>query len=172
MLYTFGKLFFGICKLRLKPQDVPPLTELLLLCLLAYAGSCYFLSVTTQSAIIALFSALVNTASLSFLTYMLVALWRVPERWLQVTTALAGTGVIFNLLALPLYLLLANLPEGHSFLLLVFLLVIILVVWNISVMAHIMRHALEASFAFGILLSLLYVLLITYILSHFQPAVV
>ena len=88
------------------------------------------------------------------------------------TTALAGTGVIFNLVATPPYFFLVNLPEGHSLLVLLFLLVIILMVWNIAVMTHILRHALDASVALGLLVSLIYVLLNTFMVSRLQPVVI
>ena len=172
MLITLWNLFFGICCFRLKPQDLPPAPELLLICLGAYATSSYFLAITSQTAVVSLLSALVDTAVLSLLTYIVLGFWRVPERWYQVTSALTGTGIIFNLMATPLSFLLATLPKGEPFLLLVFLLVIILLVWNIAVMAHIMRHALNASFSLGILVSIFYVWLITFMLSYLQPAVV
>ena len=172
MLNTLWNLFFGICCFRLKPQDVPAASELLLLCLLAYAGSSFFFTIIIQSSALALLIASVHTLVLSLFTYLVVSAWRVPQRWYQVTTALAGTGVIFNLVATPPYFFLVNLPEGHSLLVLLFLLVIILMVWNIAVMTHILRHALDASVALGLLVSLIYVLLNTFMVSQLQSVVI
>ena len=172
MLGTLWTLFFGICCFKLKLQDVPAATELLLLFLLAYAISSFFFAITLQTVNFALLSALVNTMVLSGFTYVIVYLWRFPRRWHQVTTALAGTGLIFNLMAIPPYVVLTSLPQGHSLLALLSLLVIILMVWNIAVMTHILKHALNASVAVGILVSLLYVLLNTYMISRIQPVVI
>lgn len=171
MISALWKIFFEICCLRLKPQDLPATGELLVICMLGYSVSSYFLVLTTQKPDIAILSALVDMCMLVFLTYIVLQFWRLPERWHQVTTALTGTGIIFNLIATPLSFLLAHMNKGDPLLLLVFLFVISLLVWNIAVMAHIMRHALNSSFGLGVLVALLYVWVSTFIISSFQTPV-
>jgi len=47
--------------------------------------------------------------------------------------------------------------------------VLCLVVWNVAVMAHILRHALSASFPMGVLLAMGYIWLITMGMTAILP---
>lgn len=169
MINVLWQLFFDICCFRKRPQDIPGSRELLVFCLLIYFISSFFLAMTNQPPDVALLSGLADTLLIAGLSYLLLIMWRLSPRWLQTVTAFAGTGTIFNLMAVPLSWLLIHLDKGHPLLFLVFLFVICLLVWNIAVMAHILRNALSSSFALGVLFSLLFVWAITSVISGILP---
>jgi hypothetical protein len=169
VLEIIWKSFFSICCFRSRPQDLPASRDLLVLTLLAYAFSSFLLSLATQAVELAALSGLLDAVLLASITHIVLTLWRLPERWLQTTTALVGTGIIFSLLALPFSWLLANSTDSDPLALLLFLFVISLLLWNIAVMAHIIRHALSSSFALAVLVALFYVWVITAVITSLFP---
>lgn len=140
-----------------------------MLCLSAYGLSSFLLTLSTQPLQIALLSGLIDATLLVLISYVFLSLWRFPERSLQTSIALSGTGTIFNVGAIPVFYLLGYIGNDAPLALLLFLFVISLVVWNIGVMAHIMRHALSSSFALGVLVALIYVLLINATITSLLP---
>ena len=169
MLASLWKSFFAICCFRNGPQDLPVSREFLTLCVFGYGLSSFLLSLSTQPLQIALLSGLIDATLLVVISYALLLLWRFPERSLQTSIALSGTGIVFNLAAIPVFYLLSYIGNDAPLALLLFLFVISLVVWNIGVMAHIMRHALSSSFALGVLVALTYVLLINATITSLLP---
>lgn len=169
VLASLWKSFFAICCFRNGPQDLPVSREFLVLCLLAYGLSGFLLTMVTQPIQIALLSGLIDTTLLVVISYIFLRLWRFPERVLQTSIALSGTGILFNVGAIPVFFLLGYIGNDTPLALLLFLFVMSLVVWNIGVMAHIMRHALSSSFAMGVLVALIYVLLINAVINSLLP---
>jgi len=80
-----------------------------------------------------------------------------------------GTGTIFSLLATPVYYLLAVPVVALSGNPLLSFLVWVLIVWNIAVMAHILRHALAVSFPIGVLVALMYILIVSGTIINITP---
>src|SRR5690606_26614053 len=102
---------------------------------------------------------------LLLITWMFLFLRSVPERWLQTSTALAGTGVIFSIMAFPLFYLRVYVQSGPAIQALIGMLIISLILWNISVMTHILKNALSSSYVLGVLGSLTYIALVTFTLQ-------
>ena len=157
MLSVLWNLFFSICCFNKGPEDVPMSREFLSLSLLVYGLASFILALPSQPVGIALLSGLIDTFLLAVLCYFLLYSWRKPERWVQATTALSGTGIIFSAAAIPLFYLLAYIGAEEPVALWLFLLVAILLFWNVAVMAHIMKNALSSSFAVGVLAALFYI---------------
>ena len=84
-----------------------------------------------------------------------------PNRFLQTLLACLGVGICFQLLALPLVLVMntgneasqANNAVGALFYL-------FLISWQVTVMAHILRHAMNMTMVLTLLLSISYLLLV------------
>lgn len=76
----------------------------------------------------------------------------------QTLTACFGTGFIFQLLAVPLVLVLNAAPEGANNAV-ASLFYLLLISWQMAVMAHILRHALDMAIALTLVLSVAYLLL-------------
>jgi len=124
------QLFINLCRLRSTPQDLPTSHFLMML---TAAG--YFLVGLAVSLL-----EPVDTLMLAALAWL--SLWIIGKtpRFTQTYTALAGTGVLFGLLGWPLITFLQGLPEGQGSSL--SLLLLGLIIWNIMVIGHILRHAL------------------------------
>lgn len=159
MLNIF-KLYVDICLLRAGPQDLPATQSVLTLSLLAYTATSIALTVTTQSFGSAVVYGLADTLTLAALTYTLLIVRRLPQRLTQTLSALAGTGVVIGLFALPLVLV-QNAPP---------LLLLLITVWSLTVIGHILRHALNVSLPMGILASMGYLLASLALASLLAPS--
>ncbi len=153
------KLFIDFCLLRAKPYDVPASRSLLALTLIVYAVMSVALASVQLSLGKALLYALADIMVLALVTHTLLLLRRLPARLMQTLTALAGTGALFELLALPL----ARATEPSP-------LLFGLMIWSIAVSAHILRYALSVSFARGMLASVGYVVVNLIVMSALFPA--
>ncbi|MEO5703297.1 MAG: hypothetical protein ABIQ54_05380 [Gammaproteobacteria bacterium] len=136
------RIFIAICMLRAKPDDVPSSATLLGTTLAAYLLVNLALASASLPLNKALLYALADTLVLCVLTHTLLLLRRLPARLTQTLTALAGTGALFGLVALPF----AQLSELSPIL-------FSLLIWSVAVTAHILRHALSVSFMMGVLAS-------------------
>ncbi len=134
-------LFFNLCLLRAKPQDLPASGLLLG----AYFLTGLMIALTEQSVGYSLLAALADSAVLALLTHTVLLLRKRPGRLPQTLAALAGTGAVIQLIAWPL---LAS-P----------VLLIPLLIWSLTINAHILRHALEISLGLAILISLGFLLM-------------
>ena len=159
MLNIF-KPYVDICLLRADPQDLPATQSVLTLSLLAYTATSIALTVTTQSFGSAVVYGLADTLTLAALTYTLLMVRRLPQRLTQTLSALAGTGVVIGLFALPLALI-QNVPP---------LLLLLITVWSLTVIGHILRHALNVSLPMGILASMGYLLASLALASLLAPS--
>lgn len=151
-------LFLDICLFRKAPQDVPSSMALLKLCLLAYAGSGLLVLLISTPAPVALLQILLDLVLLSGLLYLGLSARRHPKRFEQTLSALAGSGTLMGLLALPLLFWLSGQGQGDGAAL-PSLLLLMLMVWSIAVMAHILRHAFEVPIWLGAALALAYTFL-------------
>ncbi|NKB38295.1 MAG: hypothetical protein GKR93_14215 [Gammaproteobacteria bacterium] len=171
MLRILWQSFFAICCFEKKPQDLPASKELWFVTLLSYLTSSIILTLTTQAVETSLISGILDTTILATLTLATLRFKGVSERWLQVTSALYGTGFLFGIAAIPLSYLLSTLPQESPVVFLVFLFVISLMLWNIGVMAHILKHALSSTMLLGVMLALSYVCVITMIVTSLFPEI-
>ncbi|MGB1800763.1 MAG: hypothetical protein ACPHLK_08050 [Gammaproteobacteria bacterium] len=164
MLETFKILFlafFDICRLVKKPQDIPESKNFLTLCLLCYALLSILLAGLSQPVEGAIVAGLLDVVLIMLFTYALLQINGKLPRWPQTVTALAGTGIIMSIIALPVYLMIGigdvdelTLTSEQTMGL---LLLAILACWNIVIMSHILKHALETHFAIAFFLTLTYV---------------
>lgn len=161
--------FLQICLLQKRPQDIPASMPLFALSLSGYGLISAVLLLPTQSFGYALLTGLIEASMLLLITFAFVYLRSVPARWLQTSTALAGTGTVFSLMALPLFYWRVFLPIGPGAETFIGLLVMVLVFWNIAVMTHILRHALSSNWILGLLGSITYIALISYALQQLLP---
>jgi len=142
--------------------------------LLGLSLACYVL----VSLLVALLSSDINTAvqlaalDVGMLTVFVSALLYLQsktERLGQTLSAMAGSGSLMGLFALPLVLLVdPELPADQLSPLLTGSWLSLLI-WNLFVMAHIMRHALSTSFAIGLGAAVLYALVSMQIVATLFP---
>jgi len=151
-LHVFWSTFFNICRLRLKPEDLPYSNTLLSVTLLTYTIISFFLSLLQFSAQEALLSAVVDTGLLVILISSLLFFANHSTRITQTLTALAGANCVLGIISFPL-IFWFGFSENHLSVAIILLLLAFLV-WNMSVYAHIIQHALTVPFFVGALLTI------------------
>ncbi len=145
--------FIQICLLRQGPQNLPTSGILLAITLTAHTVMSILLSSVALSAANALLSGVVDTLLLVVLTGALLYARQRNTRVIQTVTALAGTGAIITLIALPVSGWLHGADQaagegGFALLLLLFL-----TGWSLAVAGHIFRHALSVPYVLGLVLA-------------------
>jgi len=152
------RLFAAICLLRAAPQDLPASRMLLVIAFGFYLLFAWLLAIPAYGQARAVPLALLDVALLIAFIPAVLYLRSRGARILQTLTAMAGSGSLLGLLALPLVLWgqPSQAEEQVSGLLLYVWL--LLLVWNLLVAGHILRHALSTSLGIGVGVALLYAL--------------
>ena len=161
--------FFSICLLQRKPQDLPASRMLLTVSLVSYTAMNVVLALDRIKASKAVQAGVLESVLVSMITLVILGLSHHGKRRVQTLTALAGTGCIMSFLALPIFY--GGVHGGADALLraVMLLLYLGLLLWNVVVMAHIMRHALDTSFAFGIIFAMIYIFITSIIINFVVP---
>ncbi len=152
---AFGRM----CLLRSRPQDVPASRELLLLTIAIYFLLDLLLARLDENITSALAAALTDTLFLLVFTLVLLLLCRKANRWTQTVTALAGTGIVFAVLLMPAVISLSGPDAMTSMQQALSILLYLVLIWYVVVLGHIFRHAMSSSFALGVFVSMLYLLI-------------
>jgi len=163
-MYALFDTFLDICLLRKGPQDLPWSWNLLKITLIAYAlASLLLLQVDINMAQadlglgMALWMTLVDLGLLIGLSYGVMNMLGYTARFTQTLTALAGTGALLTLLALPVMVWMEReiAANGGGLPSLLFL---GLLIWSFAVMTHIIHHALSVPRWIGLLYALGYLI--------------
>lgn len=137
-----AQLFWNICLFRRGPQDVPSTDALTAILLLLTAAVGTLIVYVNYPLVTALRAGVVDSVSVWVTTAALLALFRHPRRIRQTFCAVAGSGLVISLLALPL-IYWGNLAgETNPDAVAPSLLLTLLIFWNIAINAHVYRHAL------------------------------
>ncbi len=164
-LLIFWSAFFDLCWLRLRPQDIPNSSLLLILTLVTYTLAGSISSALQLPLPEAILSGLVETLLLIILTGSLLYLTGHSTRLTQTLTALAGSSALISFLGiLPLYGFYQSYLNYEDTTLML-LSMIGLFIWNILVYTHILRHALEISFMIALAVTMVTLLLMTSVLQ-------
>jgi hypothetical protein len=164
------KMFWDICALKAAPQDLPASSFLLGVSLVAYFVTGAAVAALQWPLSQAVLAAFLDTTFLTVLTRVLLWARMLSGRFVQTLTAMAGSGAVMTVIALPLVLWQtlvgvtdANAPTLPSWLLMIWM------VWNIVVVGHILRHALSAVLAVGIGLAAIYAYITFELMRIFLP---
>lgn len=163
------RVWFDICLLRRGPQDLPASGFFLGLSLGCYALVALLVASPSFGLLDAARLAVVDTVMLAGFVVMLLYLQSKTERINQALSALAGSGCLMGLFALPLVLLVDPDQPADQVPALLGGFWLLLLLWNLFVMAHIMRHALSISFAIGLAAVVLYALVSMQIVATLFP---
>ena len=163
-------LFIDICLLRAKPQDVPASSTLMLLALFAAI-------VSGVPGIVGLVGGLAPALMIGLLDVVLIlvvlriflSMMGLSSRLVQTATALFGTGVIINLLFLPVLWLLDVSTEYSVSQFLGALLYFALLVWSLVIMGYILRHSFNLQLSSGVLIAMGYFMLVNTLVRMFLP---
>lgn len=172
MIKTFGvlfKTFLNMCIFRYKPQDLPQSYDLLIICLLLYTLINVLLAMTTAPFATALQISILDTAIVTVITVFILKLNRHHERWLKTLMALAGTGCIIGLFTLPLFAGAFLLEVSELIQSVILMIYLALLIWNIVIMGHILRHAMETTLGIGIVFAVIYLVITSTLISVVIP---
>lgn len=148
--------FFRICWFKAGPQDVPASPAFTLLLLLIYTLISILLSLNLLPLDYSVIASLLDTTLTVALTAGLLQLRRLENRSMQTISALAGTGIVISVIALPIIYWLGLARATGIDATLPGIMMLLIRIWSLFIMAHILRHALNLHFLFGVLLSLFY----------------
>ncbi|GMQ89046.1 MAG: hypothetical protein BMS9Abin09_0491 [Gammaproteobacteria bacterium] len=159
------------CLLRRAPQADPVSGTVLLWALLGYVLLDLLQARTSSGWLTSLGMTALDTLFMVLFSWSVLRLTNKTARYMQTLTALAGTGAVLGLVGLPLIQQAAQTRPGEGpggMLLLGWML---LLVWNISVQAHIYRHALSSRYGVGLLVAGLQMVLVISLLETLFPPV-
>ena len=163
------RAWFDICLFRKGPQDLPASGFLSGLSLACYVLVSFLVASSSSGIVAGVQLAALDVVMLIVFVSVLLYLQTKTERLGQTLSAMAGSGSLMGLFAVPLVLLVdPGLPADQLSPLLIGSWLSLLV-WNIFVMAHIMRHALSTSFAVGLGAAVLYALVSMQIVATLFP---
>jgi drug/metabolite transporter (DMT)-like permease len=149
------KLIIDICLLRAKPGDLPYSKFLLILCLITYMILGVAITLSNQSVTKSILIVIVDTSLLLIFAYG--ALWfrNQLNRATQMVTALAGSGVLFTALSIPIVFWLQQIDPSEPSP--ISLLLLLIFAWNVAVIGYILQHALNVKYWVGFGISATYV---------------
>jgi hypothetical protein len=170
-VYALIKPFVDICLLNTKPQDLPASSRLLLSTLTVYYLVGIALSVPVYGFGVSTLEAALEVFMLAAYTHVVLRLNGRGARYHQTLGALAGTGAVLGLVALPLsYSVLQSVAAHGSANALTVFAYLLLMGWLLIVYGHIYRHALSSGLGLGMLVSFGYIVLSTLMIeSLFRP---
>jgi hypothetical protein len=164
------KLFWDICAVKAAPQDLPASSFLLVLAVLAYFVTGAVVAAFQWPLSQAVLAAFLDTVFLTVLSRVLLWARMLSGRFVQTLTALAGSGAVMTVIALPLVMWQsfvgvtdANAPTLPSWLLMIWM------IWNVVVVGHILRHALSTVLPLGIGLAAVYAYITFQLMRIFLP---
>ena len=168
-IHAILKAFFDICCFRMNPQDLPKSNVLLSLSILGYMLASALLALLSAQLVNAILAGIIEVLLVMLFTYGLLQIRNKTERWSQTITALAGTGIVLSLIALPLYYLGSSQGGAGTIQNVGLFLLIILIFWNIAIMAHIFRHALQTTIGLGVAIAIAYLWVISSFIAQLFP---
>ncbi|MCZ8132165.1 MAG: hypothetical protein O9284_12830 [Steroidobacteraceae bacterium] len=168
MLELF-KVFWDIALWRRGPRDVPASGVLLALLAVAYATVSALQAWMVDGPEQAWLRAFADLGFTALVFYVVLAIGRRTNRYLQTLCAVLGTSL---LLSLPLLALLAvgGTTGGGPVETLLALATLPLLVWYLFVIGHVVRQALDGPLLLGMAVSMTYFLLSYAVLEQFSPA--
>jgi len=92
-------------------------------------------------------------------SYICLALLNYKARFVQMVSALAGIGVLYHLLAWPLFVQIHDVQAQEQSATITALLMLLLISWQVLVFAHVFRHAMQMSMMRALALSFGYLFL-------------
>jgi len=146
-------VFWQICLLKLAPQDLPASSFLMLVSMLVYGLAGILMGVMSMPAGQAFISSVLDIALVGSMTQLLLWIKDMGPRFQQAFTALMGSGAILGFLALPVLFLQMQIDQPAF---IPSLIIVSMVIWNLTVVGHILRHTISAPFYVGMLLAVTY----------------
>jgi hypothetical protein len=169
LVYPLVKPFLELALFRRKPQDLPQSLLLLWVVLAAHALMGFAFFMQRIGAFEALLAGMCGTTLLALLTASLLALNGLRARIVRTLTALAGIDLVIGVVALPVSIWLHLGLDGGAVDGLASLLFLLLLAWNLGAAGHVLRHALSAPLAMGVVIALIFYVVSESVLTRLFP---
>lgn len=159
MLHLFNQ-FVGLCLLRVAPQDLPHSRAFEVASIAIYALFSFIIALFNVNTGNAVLAAVVDTGMMVALAHGGLWVLDLRNRATKLVTALAGTGAVWQLFSLPVVTLIASQPGGETPTTAAqvgTLLYLALILWAVTIIGHILRHAFNMKFFFALGIAVLYV---------------
>lgn len=157
------RAFWQLCTFRLAPQDIARSPALLGLTTALNLSISILINQLQLDLGDAILVAVIELMVLFGLTATLLFYFRHTARLPQTMTALMGTGAMIGALVLTLLLVFPKLP---------LLLRLAVFLWNLLIMAHILRHALTVHLLAGFLFAVGYAIVLVQLILYVDKLLV
>ncbi len=148
--------FIQICLFKAGPADVPASHWFLKLVCVVYFLMGVMVSHIDHDWPVSFATSLTDTLLLLLVCWFLLYLRGMTGRFIQMATAMAGTGAIMGIIGWPVLWLFRQVEPHGQLTSLVLLLVLVLMFWSLFITAHIFRHALEVRPGMAVILTVGY----------------
>jgi hypothetical protein len=139
--------------LKLGPEDVPYSPRLLRQVIMLNAISGIMVLISRVEVNFAVMNMALDLALLLGFTYVLLRALNKLPRFVQTLTALCGVGIIYHLLTWPLLVQMGVEDSSDIVRAMASLLMLFLISWQVLVIAHIFRRAIDSGMTSAIALS-------------------
>lgn len=160
------KLLLDICLFRKGPQDIPYSILLLSLTVLWNITVSVALGLIDMGVVQALMQSLLGLSLLLLFLVALLKLMQKRARFVQTLTAALASDALISSIAIFALTLGQSLTGQSAFL---GFLLVFLMMWQIAVLGHILRHALSTRFLLGLALSFSYTLVVYRVMMSVMP---
>ncbi len=167
MLY-YLRLFIELCLFRQPAGNVPRSESLLLITATTAVLSAAINAIPDEGFGQGLLLSGCQILLFSGIIWVALKIKGVPERWLQTLTGIFGATTILQLLTLPLFgwqKPLVSAETGQLMLTMPLMIVAAIAIWSLTVMASILRQAMEIRIAGAILLVIFCQAVVLFIIS-------
>jgi hypothetical protein len=149
----------AILLLRAGPQHLPYSLSLFAILTLLYLASGVLVLTTAMSSGQAAANMVLDVAVLFAFSYFCLSLLKYRARFVQMVSALAGIGIVYHLLAWPLFIQIHDMQPQQQGAKIAALLMLLLISWQVLVFAHVFRHSMQMSMTRALALSFGYLFL-------------
>lgn len=161
--------FVQLALMRIAPQDLPASMSLFWPAALAYVGVGVVMLVDQLDTMTTMGVVLLDTLLILGLVRWQLRLRKLHNRELQTYTAVLGAGAILGLVSWPVVAWFAPALMAAEAEVWVMLIYMLLMTWNLMLLAHIMRHALSATLGVGLVFAMGYMFLSVLLRSLLFP---
>ena len=169
-MYALIKPFVSMCFFYSKPQDLPTSEILLGITLFAYMAVSILLATPVYGIGMGFVQAILELVLLIVYTGIVLKLSHHQERYIQTLSALAGTGVVFGLISIPLvYSLYQTIAPQSAPDMTILRAYVLILAWLVVVYGHVFRHALSSGMPMGLLVGFCYVFFTSMIINTLLP---
>ena len=161
-------IFFEICLLKKGPQDVPASRFLFQLVLLAYVSlNAIMLMLLEDDFVYSLVAIVVDLFLVVGLIKLVLIFANMPDRFLKTISAVLGTTIVMSI-GMMMAQVWYDSVESEAAKEFPGFLALVIFGWNIVVIGHILKNALDTFLSIGILLAVVYILVQASVLSYIQ----